>query len=35
MSTKEGLEQAKLKEAHLKICPKFVQDAVELLEEIL
>lgn len=35
MSTPEGLEEAKKKEAHTKICPKFVQDAAEILEKIL
>ena len=35
MSTPEGLAEAKKKEAHTKLCPKFVQDAVEILEEIL
>jgi len=35
MSTKEGLEAAKKKEVHTKVCPKFVSDAVEILDEIL
>ena len=35
MSTKEGLEAAKKKEVHTKVCPKLVSDAVEILEEIL
>ena len=35
MSTPAGLEEAKKKEAHQKICPKVVRDAVEILEEIL
>jgi C_GCAxxG_C_C family probable redox protein len=35
MSTPEGLAEAKQKDAHNKTCPKFVRDAVEILEEIL
>lgn len=35
MSTPEGLEEAKKKETHTKICPKFVKDAAEILEKIM
>ena len=35
MSTPEGLEEAKKKDTHKKLCPKFVRDAAEILEEIL
>ncbi len=32
MSTKEGFEEAKMKEVHTKICPKFVEFAAGYLE---
>jgi C_GCAxxG_C_C family probable redox protein len=35
MSTKEGYEEAKKRDVHNTVCPKFVADAAEILEEIL
>ena len=35
LSTPEGLKQANEKDVHANVCPKFVQDAAEILEEFL
>ncbi|MFQ5905305.1 MAG: C-GCAxxG-C-C family protein [bacterium] len=35
ISTPEGLQRAKEKDVHSNVCPKFVQDASEILEELL